>query len=516
MTLASLFGMKPAVETVRDLLDSAPFPKQKLPNATVLSMTKMVELVFEASPETLIQSVALLGTPLADQSTLQYASLVSSIAAVGALTTLADREADTNAGQRESEPAIIGYVSREPVANTAQLVGSTIGISCYTAARMLSLGVLITTALERWSWSSVAFVLPLSWAAAECGVLAVARVRAGNWRFWRRYLDEGVVLHLMLHLVVYVAMTTTPFPLLKMPVSLGGSYFSTLACVVASNVAMVAVAYGVFGGVEALPAPWAWAMLGGLALTAMAGGAVVVVAAPAKMRKTFFEGSNWKEHVASWWWDGALSRKLKIDGNQVEVYGHEAVRATLPVWCARHTLPIEKLKDLYAARWAAWEADPPHWFTPAFQELIYDDLVPKFVLDARIAQREIEKAESSEMRSSVFGSQLALPRDKSRTAERPPGEDTKGKASPRRHGEITAATSARTTPPAFDDSGQAPGEAPGSQSRFPAEQGALVAKAEEGAGEEGEGESSGSSIATTKPLRAWASAEPGPQHRPPD
>ena len=71
MTLAGLLGLKPALETLRDLLDAKPFPKQVLANEVMLMITRVVELVFESSPETLIQAVALLATPAAEQSTLQ-------------------------------------------------------------------------------------------------------------------------------------------------------------------------------------------------------------------------------------------------------------------------------------------------------------------------------------------------------------------------------------------------------------------------------------------------------------
>ena len=71
MTLAGLLGLKPALETLRDLLDAKRFPNQVLSNETMLFMTRVTELVFESSPETLIQAVALLATPTAEQSTLQ-------------------------------------------------------------------------------------------------------------------------------------------------------------------------------------------------------------------------------------------------------------------------------------------------------------------------------------------------------------------------------------------------------------------------------------------------------------
>ena len=77
--------------------------------------------------------------------------LLSSIAAIGALTTLGDRELDTSPAKRESDPLLLGYVSREPWNNMVQLATSAVAIGCYSAARMLALGALIVAALERWT-----------------------------------------------------------------------------------------------------------------------------------------------------------------------------------------------------------------------------------------------------------------------------------------------------------------------------------------------------------------------------
>ena len=112
MTFASLFGLKPAIETVRDLLESVPFAKQFLSNEMLLLFARITELIFESSPETLIQTVALLRTDYADQTFLQYIGLLSSIVAIGLLVTLGDRDFDTVPERRAMEPLIYGYVSR--------------------------------------------------------------------------------------------------------------------------------------------------------------------------------------------------------------------------------------------------------------------------------------------------------------------------------------------------------------------------------------------------------------------
>ena len=83
---------------------------------------------------------------------------------------------------------------------------------------------------------------------------------------------------------------------------------------------------------------------------------------------------------------------LIVDGKAVELIGQEAVRACLSQWCCYSALPLPELKVLYEERWAAWEAEPPEWFTPAFQECVYDELVPAHVLEARIQARRAAAA----------------------------------------------------------------------------------------------------------------------------
>ena len=84
---------------------------------------------------------------------------------------------------------------------------SVLGVTRYTAARMLALGTLIVAALERWKWSVAALAPPLGWVTVECGLLAVARVRDGSWHFYTRAADIAavrVVQHLTILYYCYV------------------------------------------------------------------------------------------------------------------------------------------------------------------------------------------------------------------------------------------------------------------------------------------------------------------------
>ena len=421
MALAGLLGLKPAVETLRELLDAAPFPNQVISNDGTLMITRICEIVFESSPETVIQTVALLATPAAEQSTLQYASLLSSIAAIGALSTLGDRELDTAPERRESEPTLFGYVNRDPLKNMAQLAASAVAISCFTAARMLALGALIVAALERWDGSVVALVPPAGWVAAECGLLAAARMRWGSWHVYRREADSAFA-RVVQHLTLYVGMATAPFPVWRNVAFLNSHlYWKTLACLGVSNFALAAVAYGVLGGVNALPAEWAWQALGTLTLAAWVAAFALVACAPPKMRKSFYEVKTYKMHIKSRWWDELDEMTLDTNNDGVELYGQEAVRAHLPTWCCRPALPIEELKALYEERWAAWEAAPPDWFIPAFQESIDDDLVPAYVLAARIEARKGDDAESGTL-TRVFSRKATSVNTSTLGSQAPPTE----------------------------------------------------------------------------------------------
>ena len=111
---------------------------------------------------------------------------------------------------------------------------------------------------------------------------------------------------------------------------------------------------------------------------------------------------NWKAYVRTWWWEEATYDCVNLDGEQVELFGQEAVRAFLPVWVCRAALPVPELKTLYEERWPSWEEESPKWFTPAFEERVYDELAPPQVLAARIEARAEVEAERTGILSRAF------------------------------------------------------------------------------------------------------------------
>ena len=171
-----LIGMKPLLEAWRNAVHAKPFPKQRLGNEFMLMLSRMIEVLAEAIPQSLIQTVALLLYP--DQrSYLQFVSLLASFLTTGFMVATADRDLDTNQQRRENEPVFYGYAKKN---SYVQIVSSVVCFTCYKAAKMLSLALLISSAPPAYS----AGLLVL-----EYFVILLWRKKYGNWRFYPRGTD---------------------------------------------------------------------------------------------------------------------------------------------------------------------------------------------------------------------------------------------------------------------------------------------------------------------------------------
>ena len=76
-------------------------------------MARLIELVFEATPETQIQMAALLMTPLEERSMLQWSSLAFCVATIGNEVTMSDRAFDMDPDEREEVGLRLG-LDEEP------------------------------------------------------------------------------------------------------------------------------------------------------------------------------------------------------------------------------------------------------------------------------------------------------------------------------------------------------------------------------------------------------------------
>ena len=111
VVLSGLVGMKPAVESWRDATRAKTFPNQKVDNEFMLIISRMTEVGFEAIPQSLVQTLAVI--VYKDQRTsLQFASLVASFLTTSFVVTSADKEFDTSKFKRKNEPLLFGYVPK--------------------------------------------------------------------------------------------------------------------------------------------------------------------------------------------------------------------------------------------------------------------------------------------------------------------------------------------------------------------------------------------------------------------
>ena len=91
VALGGLIGLKPIIEGCREALDLEPFPNQKVSNETMLLFARVTEVAMQTIPQSVIQTIVLLGTPPDGRTSLQYISLFSSFLATASSVALTDK-----------------------------------------------------------------------------------------------------------------------------------------------------------------------------------------------------------------------------------------------------------------------------------------------------------------------------------------------------------------------------------------------------------------------------------------
>ncbi len=91
----ALTGLKPIVETWR-VLTGAPWPPEhKASPETLLSFSRMLEVLCEALPQAAVQAYVFLQTP-GTPTTLQHISLAGSLVSAGYILAMVDYDTDTS------------------------------------------------------------------------------------------------------------------------------------------------------------------------------------------------------------------------------------------------------------------------------------------------------------------------------------------------------------------------------------------------------------------------------------
>jgi hypothetical protein len=175
--------------------------------------------------------------------------------------------------------------------------------------------------------------------------------------------------------VLYIALLSAPFPLLRNPTFLTSRLYSAgLLYMILANFVQVGIAYRYFGGNETVDEATAWGILAGATTVCVGSGLVAYIYVPKSHRRTFYEHLTFRRHVETFWWNEARYGK---DHKGRELGTQDGQRARLPLWVCQHYLPIERCKTFYRDNWARWEEEQPEWFDDEFRKTVPRSLSPR-------------------------------------------------------------------------------------------------------------------------------------------
>jgi hypothetical protein len=317
----------------------------------------------ETIPQALVQVVALLMIDKAEHTSIQYISLAISLITAGAAIAFTDRVLDKDKARRKVDPKLFGYVPSFKDGQYRQLLNMVMFFSTYVGAKMFSLSVLVARG---------GVAVAGGWLWAEFAALLGLRVFMRNWRVYRRGAD-GVGIGLLVHFLLYIALLSAPFPLLRNPTFLTSRVYSGgLLYMLLVNFAQVGVAYRCYdqGTVDETTA---WGMLVALTTVCVVAGAGAYRYVPQSHKRTFYEHLTFRRHVETFWWNEARGN---VDHKGRELDGIEGARPFLSLWLSSHYLPKERCKAFYAENWARWEVEEPEWFDEEFKAAVPTELRP--------------------------------------------------------------------------------------------------------------------------------------------
>jgi len=362
VVLSGLVGMKPAIESWRDATRAKPFPSQKFDNEVMLMFSRMVEVMFEAIPQSIVQTLAVI--QYKDQRTaLQFVSLFTSFLTTGFVVASADREMDTSKYKRKNEPLLFGYVPKTDARK--QFYASTSFFTLYKTAKVFSLAILIASTSFRYAIT----LLCLEW----LGILAW-RKSYENWRMFLHGLD-GVGFSLLFHFGYYLGLLAAPFPLIRLPANLTPRvYAGSIVYMLVINFGMVFFSYRVHDGTDFLSEGQAFLGLATLTIICVISGRIAYHYMPDSHRGTFHKAWTFKDYVADCWNDCVYD----YDHHHRITTDQDYIRACrISCLISRHYVPEEKVFAFYKEHWKGWCKDPPDWFDDEFKAM-----VPEYVMEA--------------------------------------------------------------------------------------------------------------------------------------
>ena len=236
--------------------------------------------------------------------------------------------------------------------------------SCYKAAKMFSLALLIASAPPLYTVGLLTL---------EFWIIFLWRMKYNNWRYYVRGVD-GYLLSPIFHFVFLFSLLSAPFPTIRSPGILTPKVYAgsvSYMCIV--NYVIVYVACYVFDAKYVRNEMYVWVGLTAVTSLCIISGAIAFSYIPSGGHKgTFYKHLTFKEHMSTFIWD---ERVELSDHKNRKVRDRDGIRALLPLRYSIHYVPKEKLIDLYREKWEKWCADPPTWFDEEFKALVPRELL---------------------------------------------------------------------------------------------------------------------------------------------
>ena len=219
MALILIF-VKPIVDLMRLIRNDPKQPHQKVYGLTEMIMSKQIEAVFEAFPQTLVQYVALISDILnGEVNIVPIMSILTSGLTAAYAQAVIGYDADIDPDRREKGGLIYGYVPDSRARRLLVIVFSALFGACQLLIRCFSLGLHYV----KFGGKETMAVM-----AGEVAVMLVGvRLVQGTLYSWPP-LDGTVAIIAsgLFRLMHYVTTSSSPFLQFRHPYELGGRLFT--------------------------------------------------------------------------------------------------------------------------------------------------------------------------------------------------------------------------------------------------------------------------------------------------
>jgi hypothetical protein len=385
--LVTLTGLRPAFDAWRVASGQEQLKGEIYPAATMLAITKLMELAFEAVPGGALQAYALAKAvdEGADVSTTSIGSIIVSALCVGFQCASIVFDSDTDVAYRRKEPDYYGMVPRgvrgsvvfvctcaskraqkdEGVAGLNYktplqqiltfLSGMMINITIFFALRCFGAALLIMTQP----------VLLLYFTLGELALEFIRRITARD--FYTNMPTDGwaaVLLgDIVARIVAIIIVSYTSVPTYRHPEFFGGvGWIGVVAMGFAASLGAAHIYTESSGDHSALDA---WAVVSGLSAAWISSFAVFLLLIQKNFRRTYYSTEKTKDRILGYF--------TKNNTDEGKMYIHICRRA---IWA-----PIrDDVKEWTLENWERIEHEEPSWFTPGFVSNVDDDMIPPAAL----------------------------------------------------------------------------------------------------------------------------------------